>query len=480
MHAIDGVGAEGQVAVDRQRADGRAVVARGDHGGGVERGGAQLADAGQHDFAADIDRAVQLAVDFQRAVGDQDGAAQPAAVAGQDQRSRAGLDEALRALQRVVDGVDELARGVGAVADHQGRRVAAAADQGDGRALHGVAVGGELDARDAHRAGAAIDGDRAGRAGEDGIATVGQGAGGVGGAVPVAAGGAPGAVAAAGARGGRRAVAVPQVGGARAEDEVDLLVAGQRLDGRRGLRVAGDGAQRQAVAAQGAAVRQDAVVAGVGAQGVDRHVQGRVVQRDVAADRDVVAGAGLRDGQAGVAGLEIEHGVVHRQVAPDDEVAVGHAGRRADGVTGGDARARYVEVAVDGAEARDGAVGGRVDVAGEGDAGAAAVAADHQGAAVDVNAAGEGGRAVEHLRVAGRHRQVGGHRGAAGGTQCDRGRQPLVGAVFQDWGPFCLGPRSGCHAESPAEIVFPFAEIFCMDWSGRWKKDAIYTRFFAN
>ncbi|MNT58349.1 hypothetical protein D3C72_1957770 [compost metagenome] len=135
-----------------------------------------------------------------------------------------------------------------------------------------------------------------------------------------------------------------------------MLVAGQRLNGGRGRGVAADAAQRQAVAAQGAAVRQDPVIAGVHAQGIDRDVQRRVVNGGVAADRDVVAGAGLRNGQARVAGLEGELGVVHRQVAVDDQVAVGDTGRCADFVAGGDSRAAHVEVAIDGTEAGDDAV----------------------------------------------------------------------------------------------------------------------------
>ncbi|MNQ23787.1 hypothetical protein D3C85_369630 [compost metagenome] len=259
-------------------------------------------------------------------------------------------------MQRVVDDVDELARRIGTVANDDDRRVAAAADQGDGCALQAIAVGGELKARHAHGARAAIHGYRAGRAREDGVAAVGQGAGGIGGTVPVGAGGGPGAVAATRARGGCRAVAVPQIGGAGAQDQVDMLVARQRLNGGPGHRVAADVAQRQAVAAQGAAVRQDAVVAGVHAQGVDRDVQRGVVNGGVAADRDVVAGAGLRNGQARVAGLEGELGVVHRQVAVDDQVAVGDSRRRADFVAGGDPRAAHVEVAIDGTEAGDDAV----------------------------------------------------------------------------------------------------------------------------
>ncbi|MNL06065.1 hypothetical protein D3C87_1266900 [compost metagenome] len=356
MHAIDGVLAEGEVTVDGEGADGRAIIAWRDNRGGIQGGAAQLADAGQHDFAADIDGAVELAVDFQRAVGDQDGAGQAAAVGGQDHGSRAGLDEALRALQGIVDGVDELAGGIGAVADDDDRRIAAAADQGDGSALQAIPVGGELDARHTYGARAAVDVHRAGRAGENGVSAIGQGARGIAWAIPVCTGRAPGAIAAARLGRGRRAIAVPQVGRARTQDEVDLLVAGQRLDGRRRHGVAGDRAQRQAVAAQGAAVRQDAVVAGVHAQGIDRDVQRRVVNGGVAADRDVVAGAGLRNGQARVAGLEGELGVVHRQVAVDDQVAVGDTGRCADFVAGGDSRAAHVEVAIDGTKARDDAV----------------------------------------------------------------------------------------------------------------------------
>ncbi|MCY1224287.1 hypothetical protein D9M72_364360 [compost metagenome] len=401
MHAVDGVLAEGQVAIDGERAHGRAIIAGRDDRGGIEIGAADLAYARQHDFAADIHGAVQLAVDLQGAVGDQDGAGEAAAVGGQDHRSRAGLDEALRALQRVVDGVDELAGSIGAIADHDRGRVAAAADQGDGSALQAVPIGGELDARHAHRAGAAIDGHGAGRAGENGVSAIGQGPRGIARTIPVRAGGAPGAVAAPGPGGGRRAVAVPQVGRAWPQDEVDLLVAGQRLDGRRGQRVAGDRAQRQAVAAQRAAVGQDPVVAGIDAQGIHRNVQRRVIEGDVAADGNVVAGARLRNGQPRVAGLEIEHGIVHRQVAPDDEIAVGNAGRRADGITGRDTRiARHVEIAVDRAEPRDGGIRCRVDVPVDGDACSATVAADHHRAAVDVDSAREAGRAVEHLRIA--------------------------------------------------------------------------------
>ena len=266
---------------------------------------------------------------------------------------RAGLDEALRALQRVGDGVDVLRRGIGAVADHDDGLVAAAADQGDGRALQAIPVAGELDAGHAHRTGAAVDRDRAGCAGEDGVAAVGQGARGVAGAVPVGAACGPGAVAAARAGRGRRAVAVPQVGGAGAQDQVDVLVAGQRLDVGGGHGVAGDRAQGQAVAAQVAGVRQDAVVAGVDAQRVHRDVQRGVVQGHVAAHGDVVAGAGLRDGQAGVA-VSKSYGVVHRQVAVDDEVAVGDAGGVPTDSPARRASCRDVEVAVDRAEARDG------------------------------------------------------------------------------------------------------------------------------
>ncbi|KAG1427358.1 hypothetical protein G6F57_023262 [Rhizopus arrhizus] len=75
--------------------------------------------------------------------------------------------------------------------------MAAAADQRDGRALQTIPVGGELNARHADRAGAAINRDGAGCSGENGIAAIGQGAGGVGRADPVRAGGAPGAIAAA-------------------------------------------------------------------------------------------------------------------------------------------------------------------------------------------------------------------------------------------------------------------------------------------
>ena len=217
-----------------------------------------------------------------------------------------------------------------------------------------------------------------------------------------------------------------------------MLVAGQRLDVGGGHGVAGDRAQGQAVAAEVAGVRQDAVVAGVDAQRVHRDVQRGVVQGHVAAHGDVVAGAGLRDGQAGVAGLEVVHGVVHRQVAVDDEVAVGDAGGGADGIARRDARvARDVEVAVDRAEARDGGVRGRIDVAAERDARAAAVAADHQRAAVDVDAAGEAGRAVEYLRIAWRNRQVGGHDARAiGRAKRDRRCQPFFLAIDQNVSPF--------------------------------------------
>ncbi|KAG0776751.1 hypothetical protein G6F22_012353 [Rhizopus arrhizus] len=249
VHAIDGVFAEREVAVDRQRANGRAVIARRDDCGGVEGGGAHLAHARQHDFAADIHGTVQLAVDFQRAVSDQDGAGQAAAVRGQDHRPRPRLHKTLRALKRVVDRVDELAGGIGAVAHDQDRRIAAAADQRDGRALQTIPVGGELNARHADRAGAAINRDGAGCSGENGIAAIGQGAGGVGRAVPVRAGGAPGAIAAARPRRGGRAVAVPQVGRAGPQDEVDLLVAGQRLDGGSRQGIACHRAQGKAIAA---------------------------------------------------------------------------------------------------------------------------------------------------------------------------------------------------------------------------------------
>ncbi|MCY1525703.1 hypothetical protein D9M68_606910 [compost metagenome] len=109
----------------------------------------------------------------------------------------------------------------------------------------------------------------------------------------------------------------------------------------------------------------------------------------------------MGDGQPRIAGLEVEHGIVHRQVAVDDEIAVGNASRRTDGVTGRNARiARHVEIAIDRAEARDSAVRCRVDIPADGDARTAAVAADHQRAAVDIDPAGEIGRTVEHLRIA--------------------------------------------------------------------------------
>ncbi|MNX94797.1 hypothetical protein D3C86_1270440 [compost metagenome] len=218
MHAIDRVLAEVEIAVDGERAHRRAIVTRRNHRGGIQRRAAHLPDTRQHHFAADIDRSVQLAVDLQCAVGDEDGAGEVAAVGVQDHRADAGLDEALRALQRVVDDLDELACRIRAVADDDHGRVAAGTGQRDGRALQAIPVSGELQARHTHGAGAAIDGHRARRAGEDRIAAIGQRAGGVGGAVPVRARRAPRAVAAARAAGGRHAVAIPQIGRARAQD----------------------------------------------------------------------------------------------------------------------------------------------------------------------------------------------------------------------------------------------------------------------
>ncbi|CAB3949041.1 hypothetical protein LMG5997_06570 [Achromobacter insolitus] len=447
MHAVDGVLAEGQVAVDGKRAHGRAVIAGRNDRGGIEIGGTNLTHAGQHDFAADIHGAVQLAVDFQRAVGDQDGTGETAAIGGQDHRARAGLDEALRALQRVVDGVDELTGRIGAVANHDRRGVAAAADQSDRSALQAIPIGSELNARHAHRTGAAVHAHGASGARENGIATVGQRSRGVARAVPVRAAGAPGAVAAARLRRGCRAIAVPQVGRARTQDQVDLLVARKCLDGCGGGRVAGDRTQRQAVPAQAAAVRQDPVVPGIDAQGVDRHVQRGVVDGRVAAHGDVVARAGLRDGQPGIAGLEIKHGVVHRQVAVDDQVAVGDSGRRADFVSGSHARTRHVEIAIDRAEARDGAVRVSIDVPAQSHPCSTAVAADHQRAAADIDPTGEIDRTVEHLRIARPNGQVRSRDATAvGRAQRERRRQPFLCVVYQRKSSICrLIPETSRH-----------------------------------
>ncbi|KAG1244407.1 hypothetical protein G6F65_021821 [Rhizopus arrhizus] len=83
-------------------------------------------------------------------------------------------------------------------------------------------------------------------------------------------------------------------------------------------------------------------------------------------------------------------------VAGDAQIAVGDAGRRTDRIAGRNARIpRHGQIAIDRAEARDDAVGGRINVSIDRDAGAAAVAADHHRAAIHIDAAGEVGRAIE-------------------------------------------------------------------------------------
>ncbi|MNL30611.1 hypothetical protein D3C87_1523580 [compost metagenome] len=109
----------------------------------------------------------------------------------------------------------------------------------------------------------------------------------------------------------------------------------------------------------------------------------------------------MRNGQSRIAGLEVEHGVVHREIAIDDEVAVGDTGRRTDGISGGNARvAGHAEIAIDRAETRDGAVRRRIDVPTDRDTCSATVAADYQRAAADINPAGKIGRTIKHLRIA--------------------------------------------------------------------------------
>ena len=159
----------------------------------------------------------------------------------------------------------------------------------------------------------------------------------------------------------------------------------------------------------------------------------------IAANGDVVAGAGLRNRQSGVTGFKCKFGIVHRQVAVHDQIAVGHTGRRADGITRRNARvARHVQVAIDPAKACDGAVRRGIDVTRDGNASAAAIAANHQRAAVHIDAAGIVHRTIEHLRIARGNGQVRGHDATAvRTTQSERCCQPLLRAIYQNVSP-CL------------------------------------------
>ncbi|MNX94796.1 hypothetical protein D3C86_1270430 [compost metagenome] len=216
-----------------------------------------------------------------------------------------------------------------------------------------------------------------------------------------------------------------------------MLVAGQRLDGRSRHGIAGDRAQRQAIAAQRAAVGHDAIEAGVGAQRADLDVQGRVIEGNVAADSDVVAGTRLRDRQACITGLEIENPVVDRQIAVHDEIAVGNAGGRVDPIARRDSGiSRHVQIAIDRTKACDGAVRRCIDVSTDRHARSTAVTADNRGAAVDVDSPWEVGRSVKNLRIARSNGQVRGRNATpVGRAQGERRRQPFLCAVCQNIPP---------------------------------------------